>query len=107
VAELPSEVQVPSHVRHNLVLAVKEAVHNVIKHAAATELTVRVDWQGGELTILVQDNGRAFDLRSRPEGNGLGNMQRRLAQVGGSCALESREGQGTTVIFKTRIQPAG
>jgi signal transduction histidine kinase len=105
LAELPCDVQVPSHVRHNLVLAVKEAVHNVIKHASATELSVQVEWEGATLTIRIHDNGRGFAPSGRPAGNGLGNMRRRLEHAGGVCSLQSQPGVGTTVTLAARIQP--
>ncbi len=103
VAELPRDVQVPSHVRHNLILAVKEAVHNVIKHARATELVVRVDWEGGMLSIRIQDNGRGFEATTTAPGNGLANMQRRLEQAGGTCSFQSEPGRGTAVLLRAQI----
>ncbi len=104
VAELPSDVQVSSHVRHNLIMAVKEAVHNVIKHAEASELSVRVDWERTTLTIRVQDNGRGLDHGNRPAGNGLANIHRRLEQVGGTCSINGDPGRGTTVVLRTQIR---
>lgn len=103
VAELPRDVQVSSHVRHHLILAVKEAVHNVIKHAKASELSVYVDWDGTTLTIRVQDNGCGFNPATRGAGNGLANMQRRLEHAGGTCSFQSESGRGTTVVFRTNL----
>lgn len=108
VAQLPSDVQVSSHVRHNLIMAVKEAVHNVIKHSKASELSVFVDWEGNTLSIRIQDNGSGLDPATNGNGNGLANMQRRLEQTGGSCSFQSEPGRGTTVVFRTGIHsPAG
>jgi len=97
-------VQVSSHVRHHLIMAVKEAVHNVIKHAQAAELSVAVEWQPPALTIRVQDNGRGFDPAAPGAGHGLANMRRRLAQAGGTCEFQSEPGRGTTVVLRTNIQ---
>ena len=66
VAELPRDFQVSSHVRHNLIMAVKEAVHNAIKHAKASELSVSLGWQGTTLTIRVQDGGCGFQPAGVP-----------------------------------------
>lgn len=104
VAELPQDVQVSSHVRHNLVMAVKEAVHNVIKHARASELSVFVDWEAAALTVRIQDNGCGFDPDTCAAGNGLANMRRRLEHIGGTCSIHSAPGQGTVVTFKARVQ---
>jgi signal transduction histidine kinase len=107
VAELPRDVQVSSHVRHDLIMAVKEAVHNVIKHSKASELSVYVDWEATTLTMRVQDNGCGLDSANRGNGNGLKNMQRRLEHAGGTCSFHSEPGQGTTVVFRTDIQSPG
>lgn len=104
VSQLPSDLHVSSHVRHNLCLAVKEAVHNVIKHAKASELSVQVDLEGSALLICVKDDGCGFSPERVGAGNGLANMKRRLAQIGGSCSIESEPGRGTAVSFRVEVK---
>jgi signal transduction histidine kinase len=104
--DLPQNIQVSSHMRHNITMAVKEAVHNVVKHAAATELTLRISYEEKDLAVSIQDNGRGFALGEARGGNGLTNMKRRLADIGGTCEIESRVGSGTTVHMRLRL-PAG
>jgi signal transduction histidine kinase len=104
VAELPRDFQVSSHVRHNLIMAVKEAVHNAIKHAKASELSVYVDWEGTALTIRVQDGGCGFEPADSAAGNGLANMRRRLENLGGTCSIQSERGRGTTVSFRVNLK---
>ena len=65
VQGLPHEVQVSSQTRHNITMAVKEAVHNVIKHAGATEVTIRMVFTDGLLDVFVHDDGAGFET-SRP-----------------------------------------
>lgn len=98
--ELPAGVQVSSHTRHHMTLAVKEAVHNVIKHAQASEIAVRVVWAEREMTVSIQDNGCGFSADSASVGHGLANMKRRLVELGGSCAVHSEAGRGTTVELR-------
>jgi signal transduction histidine kinase len=107
LAELPRDFQVSSHVRHNLIMAVKEAVHNAIKHAQASELSIYVDWEGTTLTIRVQDGGCGFDPAGSAAGHGLANMQRRLEHLGGTCSIQSERGRGTTVSFRVNLKPSG
>ena len=76
---------------------VQEALNNVAKHAAATRVDVRVSDRGGDISLLVRDNGRGFDAQQRSSGFGLLGMRERLALVGGTFALESSPGNGTVV----------
>ncbi len=103
VMDLPGEVQVSSQTRHNIAMAVKEAVHNIIKHAKAEEVTLRVSLSGWRLCISVQDDGRGFDPSDQSSGSGLKNMQRRLADLGGTCTIQSLAPRGTTVEMSLLI----
>jgi signal transduction histidine kinase len=96
-----------SEVRHNLFLAVKEALNNVVKHASAREVRVLLALQADAFTLSLEDDGCGFDP-SRPvvaavdrlsSGNGLGNMRRRLAEIRGRFQVESASGKGTRVVF--------
>lgn len=106
LCDLPAEIQVSSHTRHHVTLAVKEAVHNVIKHAQASEVNLRVAWGGEELAMSIQDNGRGFVVQGTPIGHGLANMKSRLAELGGTCTIQSAAGQGTTVEMRLPIGSA-
>jgi signal transduction histidine kinase len=99
VPDLPSDVQVASQLRHNVILAVKEAINNIIKHASATEVAFQVAFERDVLTISIFDNGRGFDTATQMMGNGLGNMKSRLEAIGGRCNIESSEGNGTTILM--------
>jgi two-component sensor histidine kinase len=84
--------------RRNLLLAVKEALHNAAKHSQATELVLRIRGQGQGLLVVVQDNGRGFDpALASPDRNGLANMTQRMKELGGSCHISSQLGKGCTI----------
>jgi signal transduction histidine kinase len=103
-----------SEVRHNLFLAFKEALHNVVKHSAASEVRIRLTPQTAWFELAVEDNGRGFtpDNRNQPandpgrivSGNGLENMTRRLAEINGRCDIRSAPGQGTQVMFTVQLK---
>ena len=96
--------------RHNLFLAFKEALCNVVQHAGATDLRLAITASGGTLTVVVNDNGRGLTPGvpgERSGADGLGNMQRRLQQLGGSCDLTSSPESGTTVTFKVPLSGIG
>jgi signal transduction histidine kinase len=104
VQELPHEVQVSSQTRHNITMAVKEAVHNIIKHSKASEVTLRMAFSGGLLDVSVHDNGSGFQPSENFPGNGLSNMKRRLKNIGGSCFVESKPDHGTTIRMSLRVR---
>ncbi len=92
--------EVSSRIRHNFSMAAKEAVHNVLKHARASQVTVYITLTGKALTVSIQDDGCGFQPADAQPGHGLVNMQRRLEGIGGSCLIESSPGQGTTVHLR-------
>jgi signal transduction histidine kinase len=86
--------------RHDLFLAAKEALHNVVKHAHADEVRLRLKINQSELALEIEDNGKGLNGESadaRTRGHGLENMQNRLSHVGGTFAQQSRPGLGTLV----------
>ena len=105
VTGLPPDVQLSSQSRHNISMAVKEAIHNVIKHARASEIALRVTFAGGRLDISIQDNGVGFEPAGMTDGNGLPNMKQRLSNLGGQCLIESQPGKGTIVRIHLDVRP--
>lgn len=101
--EVPDQRPVTSEVRHNITLAVKEALHNAVKHAEATEIVVRIEFEDPRLKISITDNGRGFDPQRAPQGNGMKNMQRRMESMGGGVSIQSSSAEGTAVCFEVQI----
>lgn len=90
--------------RHNLFMAVKEALNNVLKHARATEVRISLAVEDGGLRIVVTDNGCGFLLNgSHNGGNGLDNMKERLVRIGGRLDVQSRENSGTRVEMEVAV----
>ena len=86
-------------VRHTLLLAVKEALNNVIRHASATEVKIQMVETDHRLDIIISDNGHGFDLQTIRRGHGLTNLQRRMEALHGHCQIETQSGKGTIVRF--------
>jgi signal transduction histidine kinase len=86
-------------VRRSLFLAVKEALNNAAKYSGATELFLRIQRERDHVIVVVEDNGRGFDVTSPTEGHGLNNMQQRLAEMRGVCQIFSEPGAGCRVEF--------
>ncbi len=107
-AELPA-ITLPPEVRHNVFLAFKEAVTNVVRHAAASAVWVRLRLQADGFTLEIEDNGRGLggvDAAAAATRNGVRNMRRRLETVGGSFELRPAPEHGTVVRLTVLAAPA-
>ena len=110
--DLPPHV-ITSELRHNLFLAFKGALNNIVKHARAGEVVVTLAVREKDFSLSVEDNGCGFEMLAlegnRPDsrrtarGNGLKNMRRRLEELGGQCHIESVPGRGTRVNFQVNF----
>jgi signal transduction histidine kinase len=86
------DIRLQGEQRRNIYLVVKESLHNIVKHAGATEVKIEFILDGG-LTVTVHDNGKGIDLAElRRFGNGLRNMQQRMQSVGGNFEVSARDG---------------
>ena len=84
---------------HKALDAAREALNNTIRHAGATKVSLRLAVSHSVLRIDIEDDGRGFDPANADTGNGLANMRRRLDHCGGTCRVESKLGEGTSVVF--------
>jgi len=75
----------------------------VIKHAKATEVTLKVGFDAEVLRASVVDDGCGFDSSTASGGSGLGNMKRRLTDIGGTCDIGSQPGKGTKVEMSLAV----
>ena len=91
-------VNLDGRVRHDLLMAVKEALNNIVRHSEATEAEFRMAVEDGHLAIDIADNGKGFEIGEG--GHGLKNLPARLVKLGGTCVIESRVGVGTTVKIR-------
>lgn len=105
--ELPTfipEVQVQADWRRNVFLIIKEALHNALKHANATEVVVLVDVKKNMLDVVIQDNGCGFPVEQMTaSGNGLSNMNLRVGACQGKLNITSRPGMGTRVKLEVPV----
>ena len=105
--ELPA-ITLSASVRHHLHLGVKESLHNIAKHAHATEVWLRMKIAPETITLVLEDNGRGFQPGSNtsPGSDGLENLRQRMKEIGGSFEQKSQSGQGTltTLIAPLRSE---
>ncbi|HET7003400.1 MAG TPA: two-component regulator propeller domain-containing protein [Puia sp.] len=100
-AVFPS-IFVSGEFRRNIYLTIKEALHNIVKHANAMHVVVSIEIDH-ILRIRIHDDGGGFDRRNiRPFSNGLNNMQKRMKDISGR--LEIFHDQGTVIILTAPLQ---
>jgi len=88
----------------------QEALTNISKHAAATEVTVQVSRKNDHIQFLVADNGQGFDLAATrtvfpgERGVGLASIEERVHLLNGVSEIQSRKGHGTQVSFTVPLE---
>ncbi len=90
----------------NIYRIVQEITHNTIKHARATHLVIDLSLKGNTLILKTEDNGVGFDYSNKAResaGLGLRNLKSRAEIMGGTFAVESRPGRGTSYQFEIPI----
>ena len=104
--DLPAVV-VEGRQRHELFLVVKEALHNIVRHARATEVEFLLNTNETALEITIRDNGCGFDNNAKNNGHGLKNFHRRMTRLGGECTVVSQAGAGATVHLRLPLVSSG
>jgi signal transduction histidine kinase len=104
--QLPDRIM-PAEARHNLFLAIKETVNNIVRHAGATEVKFLITVSPELLRFSIQDNGRGFATAENPEPNadGLRNLRQRMDDIKGELKVETKPGGGTCVVLTYRLPP--
>ena len=102
---LDGTIGLPASLEEQLYHVAQEALNNALKHAAATAVTVHLAANAELVELEVEDNGRGFDPKvvSQSGGMGLGNIRKRVEDLGGSLTILSAPGKGTKV--KVRVTP--
>ena len=90
-----AELAVDSRRRHQLFLAFKEALTNVVRHSGATEVRLGIQVEPGELHLVIADNGRGLPSNARTEEmDGVDNMRARIEKLGGRFEIAGRSRKG-------------
>jgi two-component system, NarL family, sensor kinase len=81
---------------------IQELLNNVLKYAEATEAQVQLTWVDNHLSVTVEDNGKGFDVKTLDanKGAGLRNVQARVDYLNGTLDIQSKPGEGTSVLVE-------
>jgi signal transduction histidine kinase len=88
----------PLEIEEVLYRIAQEALHNVVKHAAARQVRLDIGARDGGVSLRIEDDGKGFDPATVPDGHlGLAGMRARAERLGASFVCRSRPGGGTTI----------
>ncbi len=102
--------RLPSSMEIAVYRVVQETLSNVRKHAEASKVNLRLQFQENNLRVEIRDNGKGFDLNQTLDSAiavghmGLLGMKKRVDMLGGNITIKTREGTGTSIIFSLPVQ---
>jgi signal transduction histidine kinase len=97
--QLPN-TPISPELRHNVFLAAKECVNNIVKHAQASSVWLRLRLEPNRFTLEIEDNGKGLDADAEKKGrSGLRNMRKRMEDLGGEFAVMHGAEGGTKILL--------
>ena len=101
IADETSIPRLKPNAEESLYRITQEALHNVVKHAHAKRVEIKMALEDGYLLLQVSDDGDGFDMSQVPAGHmGLNTMRQRVAALGGEYQVSSKPGGGTSVSVR-------
>jgi len=97
---LPAEAVAPLSFHRDLLFILREALHNVVKHAGAPSVDIQLRWTVAGVELSVADTGRGFDPNHPSGGDGIENMRYRAGQLRGTLLMERHPNGGTHLVVK-------
>jgi signal transduction histidine kinase len=111
-SEERSDARVAGKVLQEIGRVLKESVNNIVRHAQANAVRIRIQYPDGRIRVTIQDNGNGFsprEVRLSREGRGLGLLgnRERLERIGGTFAVRSSKSAGTVVVAEAAVSLNG
>jgi len=99
-------ISLPVNINRNMVMIVKEALNNILKHSKAGVAIIKVKLEEHRLfTIVIADDGEGINRTAPKQGNGLGNIEKRVQRIGGSFGIGPNQSKGTALTTTFKIPP--
>jgi PAS domain S-box-containing protein len=76
---------------------IQEQINNIVKHAAACRVLISLKSVEGRIALCIQDDGKGFEVSSKPSGIGLSNIKSRIEVLQGTMEIHSAPGEGCTL----------
>ncbi len=82
---------------------IQEQTNNIIRYAEAGYVRIAIEQIGNQLTLLIQDNGKGFDVKKQTKGIGLLNILNRAETLGGTLSIDTRQGGGCRLLVQIPV----
>ena len=96
------EQRLSPEVEVHLFRIAQELINNILKHAQATEASVRFEVESGKLRLMLSDNGKGL-FENGSTGKGLRNIAERVKSLGGTWEVKSEEGLGVVNVIMVNV----
>ncbi|HEV2744056.1 MAG TPA: histidine kinase [Rubrobacter sp.] len=97
-ADLCNEPEAPLEIKEALYRIAQESLHNIVKHARASSVEIKMESDSGRVTLEISDDGIGFDANGEFPGHlGLRSMRERVSRLNGRLKMESAPGKGTRI----------
>jgi signal transduction histidine kinase len=78
----------------------QELINNVLKHAAAKQVSLQIGQRDEKIILMMEDDGKGFDVHAHKDGYGLHNLDSRTKLLKGTMIIDSQPGKGTSVLIE-------
>jgi PAS domain S-box-containing protein len=92
------EALLPENMKLTLFRTIQEQINNIIRHARATIINIRLETAEGIVILSIADNGIGFDPKTIKKGHGFDNIRNRADLLGGKLRIDSAPGKGCTIV---------
>ncbi len=107
ILQVDGEPQLPKTIETEVYRVIQEALNNILKHAHATYVIVKIIDDQNHFYVTIQDNGKGFDqaLIGKSGGHGFRNIRERIHRIGGIFRIDTAPGQGTSIHIEIKAKP--
>jgi signal transduction histidine kinase len=99
-----NEALLPDNMKLMLFRIIQEQINNIIRHAGADTIQIRLRTGEGKMTLSVADNGKGFDMKSVKKGLGFDNINNRASLFGGNVRVDAAPGKGCIIQVTIPLQ---
>ncbi len=95
-------IELDFETKNGIFRILQEFIQNSLKHAKCKQIQIKICQLSDKIEIVIEDDGKGFDIENRSNGIGLSNMKRRAKEIGAEFEFNSEIGRGTKMALRLR-----